>query len=301
LAGYPTSVAGDRFGRITGEFALMAEQQLTCGMHVHVSIESPTEGVGVLDHIRGWLPVLTALCVNSPFWQGVDTGYASYRMVVLSQLPSTGPAPIWGSHAAYSRAVEQTIATGAAFDLAMIYFDARLSATYPTVEIRVMDVCRDAGLAVSVAALCRALVDTAAVSWAAGERPPDLAAPALRSASWRAARHGLADRLYDPFTGRLAPAWDVVDRFLTHVRPAVAENGDDGLVNDALRRVQRRGTGADIQLRRWRAGQPLARVLLEAQLPTAPLTTGQPSPATSARCPPVARRGAAAIDVRSGG
>ncbi len=58
------------------EFGLLARQQLTCGQHVHVSVESREEGVAVIDRIRVWLPLLIALSSNSPFWQGADTGYA---------------------------------------------------------------------------------------------------------------------------------------------------------------------------------------------------------------------------------
>jgi carboxylate-amine ligase len=266
LPGVPSVVAGERFARITDEFALMATEQLTCGMHVHVSVASPEEGVGVLDRIRGWLPVLTALCVNSPFWQGIDSGYASYRMIVLSELPPAGPTPIWGSHDAYRRAVEQTIATGAAFDPAMVYFDARLSATYPTVEIRVTDVCRRVDEAVMTAALCRALIDTAAAEWAAGKEPVDLAVSAIRSASWRAARHGMGDKLFDPVLGRLTPAWNVVAELLAHVRIALRTNGDAELVRAALNRIHNLGTGADRQRAARRGGQSLSGVLLDSQI-----------------------------------
>ena len=175
--GTATPFPGERFSRINAEFAAMATGQLTCGMHVHVAVDSPAEGIGVVDRIRGWLAVLTALAANSPFWQGVDSGYASYRMVVLSQLPPSGPAPVWGDLAAYQRCVEQVMATGAAFDPAMIYFDCRLSARYPTVEIRVTDVCAELDEVVLVAALCRALVDVAGREWADGAPPPTCPCP----------------------------------------------------------------------------------------------------------------------------
>lgn len=264
--GTPSAVAGERFARITEEFALMATQQLTCGMHVHVSVTSPDEGVGVLDRIRGWLPTLTALCANSPFWQGLDSGYASYRMIVLSQLPPAGPTPIWGSYDAYRTAVAQTIATGAAFDPAMVYFDARLSASYPTVEIRVTDVCRGVDEAVMTAALCRALVDTAATSWAAGESPADLAVSAVRSASWRASRYGMGGDLFDPVLGHLAPAWAVVEGLLAHVADALEANGDHEVVRETLHRIQDHGTGAELQREARSNGQPLSSVLLGSQI-----------------------------------
>jgi carboxylate-amine ligase len=264
--GTPTVVAGERFARISHEFALMATQQLTCGMHVHVSVASPEEGVGVLDRIREWLPTLTALCVNSPFWQGMDSGYASYRTIVLSQLPPAGPTPVWGSYEAYRKAVAQVVDTGAAFDPAMVYFDARLSATYPTVEIRVTDVCRDVDRAVMTAALCRALVDTAAAAWDAGEPPLDVAVSAVRSASWRAARHGMSGELYDPVLGALAPSWAVVDRLLTHVARALETNGDSEVVRAGLQRIRAYGTGADHQRAARHRGHSFGRVLLSSDI-----------------------------------
>ena len=50
----------------------------------------------------------------------------------------------------------------------MVYFDARLSEHYPTLEIRIADVCLYADDAVLIAALARALVETEARRWRAG-------------------------------------------------------------------------------------------------------------------------------------
>lgn len=72
------------------DLGLTAREQLTCGFHLHVAVESAEEGVGILDRIRSWLPVLLALSANSPYWNGHSTGYASYRRQVLSRLPSFG-------------------------------------------------------------------------------------------------------------------------------------------------------------------------------------------------------------------
>lgn len=68
-----------RYLEMARAFGLTAHEQLTCGCHVHVEIASPDEGVAVLDRIQPWLAVLLALSANSPFWQGQDTAYASFR------------------------------------------------------------------------------------------------------------------------------------------------------------------------------------------------------------------------------
>ncbi|MDQ3905738.1 MAG: glutamate-cysteine ligase family protein, partial [Actinomycetota bacterium] len=55
---HPSITSSPRYERMVDQFGLTAEEQLTCGCHVHVGIESEAEGVAVLDRIRGWLPCL---------------------------------------------------------------------------------------------------------------------------------------------------------------------------------------------------------------------------------------------------
>jgi len=140
-------------GRILERFGPIASEQLTNGQHVHVEISSREEGVGVLDRIGPWLPVLRAISANSPFWRGHDTGHASYRSLVWARWPSAGPAPLFGSPEAYDAAVAAMVATGTVLDEGMVYYDARLAASYPTVEVRVADVAGEVEEAVVVALL----------------------------------------------------------------------------------------------------------------------------------------------------
>src|SRR5699024_6622334 len=75
----PHPVPEARYRRIGERFGLVAAEQLVNGFHIHVGVESRHEAVMVLDRLRIWLPTLLALSANSPFWQGQDTGYVSYR------------------------------------------------------------------------------------------------------------------------------------------------------------------------------------------------------------------------------
>lgn len=260
----PQSTPDERYLTMVEEFGLLAREQLTCGQHVHVSIESRAEGVAVLDRIRGWLPVLVALSANSPFWQGQDTGYSSFRSVLWGRWPSAGPVDVFGSEAAYDRAVAELITAGAALDEAMIYFDARLSSRYPTVEIRVADVCTEVEDAVLLAALARAMVETAAQRWRAGAPTPQAATGLLRAASWRAARWGMQRTLVDPRSGRPVPAWNLVDELVTLLRPALVSSGDVEVVCAAIRRLRQQGTGADRQRAAYAGSQSLAVVVRDA-------------------------------------
>jgi carboxylate-amine ligase len=264
LPGRPTPSRGERFDDMAGEFAVVAWQQLTCGQHVHVSVESKDEGVAVLDRLRPWLSVLTALSANSPFWQGEDTGYASYRSLVWGQWPTAGPTEPFGDLPTYERAVNDLIESGTTMDRGMIYFDARLSHSYPTVEIRVADVCQDVEDAVAVAALCRALVATAARQWRDGVAVPDARVGLLRAASWRAARSGVAGDLVDVGQVRAVPAWTLVDQLVEHVRPALHGHGDENTVMNTLARIRERGTGASRQRTAYARRNALADVIADA-------------------------------------
>jgi carboxylate-amine ligase len=231
----PVTTEDERYERMSREFGAVAHGQLICGMHVHVAVDDRDEGVAVLDRIRGWLPVLLALSANSPYHQGLDTGYASYRTVRQQMWPTAGPTEIFGSLEAYDAEVAALVATGAAMDDGMIYFDARLSARYPTVEIRVMDVVPTPEIAVVLAGLCRAVVETAVMERADGVAPLALSRGVVRAATWRAARWGLTGELVRPGRGGLVSAADVVDELLSWVRSSLVANGDLELVEDGLR------------------------------------------------------------------
>lgn len=251
LAVSPSTMPEERYLRMTEEYALTAREQLTCGCHVHVCVESEDEGVAVLDRIRPWLAVLLAMSANSPFWQGRDSGYASYRQQVWGRWPSAGPTEPFGTPKVYHETVQAMIDSGVLLDEGMIYFDARLSRHYPTVEIRIADVCTVADDAVLLAALVRALVETAAREWRAGDPPLPVRAELLRMASWRASRSGLEGALVHPVTLRPVPAREAVRTLLNHVTPVLTELGDRDAAFDLTGRLLDRGNGATRQRRTY--------------------------------------------------
>lgn len=263
----PDTTPSERYQRMVEHFGLTTVEQLTCGCHVHVGIDSPEEGVGVLDRIRVWLPVLLACSANSPFWHGRDSGYASFRSQAWARFPGAGPTSAFGSPAAYAAQVKAMLDSGVVLDEHMVYFDARLAERYPTVEIRVADVCLDPADTVLVAALVRALVATAAAEWAAGSPAPAVSADLLRLASWRAGRSGLTGDLLDPHTARPRPARAVVGRLLDHVRPALLAAGDLDQVSTRLAHVLDHGTGADWQRAAFARTGSLRDVVLQAAQP----------------------------------
>ncbi|MEU4130393.1 glutamate--cysteine ligase [Streptomyces wuyuanensis] len=243
----PSMGFGERHRWLGEKFGLTAQEQLTSGCHVHVSVDSDEEGVAVLDRIRPWLAVLMAMSANSPFWQGKDTQYGSYRSQVWGRWPSAGPVDVFGSARRYHQQVRDLLDTGVLRDEGMVYFDARLSHRYPTVEIRVADVCLSPSTTVLLATLARGLVETAAREWHKGEPPAPHGTALLRMAAWQAGRYGLEHRLLHPGTMRPEPAESVVRALFDHVRDALDATGDLAAARQALDTLLSEGTGARTQ------------------------------------------------------
>jgi glutamate---cysteine ligase / carboxylate-amine ligase len=243
----PRTTANDRYHRIVDEYGETARDALVCGMHVHVEVEDPAEAVAVTDRVRPWLPVLLAVSANSPYWQGRDTGYASWRSQVWSRWPTGGPREPLGDADGYAATARLLKDWGAALDDGMLYFDVRPAKALPTVELRVADVCTDPEDTLLVAALSRGLVETVARERADGVPADEWRTDLLRAAHWRASRYGMAGTLVDPLRRELAPAAEVVRALVDHTAEALADAGDDGRVDQLLSRLLARGTGATRQ------------------------------------------------------
>jgi carboxylate-amine ligase len=256
-----------RYQRIFDEFGELAKTSLACAMHVHVGLEEGEDGAVLLGDIGPWLPVLLAISANSPYWRGHDTGYASWRTQIWTRWPSNGTSEPFASRREYDEVARRLVEWGVALDEAMVYFDARLSRSFPTVEIRVADVCTDPEDAILFAALARALVTTAADP-SSQVRVPGWRSDLLRAASWRASRYGLAAQLVDPSTLELAPARAVVESLVRHVQVALDDAGDLALARDLLERLLSRGGGATRQRRAFEAEGSLEAVVADLRTRT---------------------------------
>jgi glutamate---cysteine ligase / carboxylate-amine ligase len=233
-----------RYEQIEDVHQQVAREMMACGMHVHVGVDDREEAVGALNHVRGHLAPLLAMSANSPFWEGHDTGFASYRTVLWGRWPTAALPEAFADVAEYDAVGRMLINSGAIVDLGQIYWDVRLSTKHPTLEFRVADACMTVDEAVMQAGLCRALVRTALQQFRAGVAPPVIRPEALRAAKWRAARFGLEDRLFDPIACRLAPAQQVVHALLDHLRPALEAEGDWEEIRELVDALLADGSGA---------------------------------------------------------
>ena len=168
----------DRFSRIEDLYKIVARQQVICGCHVHVGIDDPDLAIQVMNHVRPHLGTLLALSANSPFWQGIDTGYDSYRMQVWERWPTAGLPPALADRAAYDELVTRLEGVEAIEDATFLYWHVRPSVQYPTLEFRIGDVCLHVDDTVAYASLIRGLAWSTAQRILAGE---DLPPPRARS------------------------------------------------------------------------------------------------------------------------
>jgi len=254
-----------RYRELARRYSRLVAEAGTCSCHVHVGIPSRELGVQVLARLRPWLASLLAITVNSPIAGGHDTTWASWRYPLWSRWPTAVPPGVWGDATAYDATVRGFIARGAALDERAVYMLARLSPRYPTVEVRVADVCLDVATAVLVAGLTRALIGTALAEARRGTPAPAAPARWVDASLTAAARHGLVGAGVDPFTGRAVDARTLRSRLLDHVGAAH--------VTTLVHRLDSLGTGATRQRALFAAGsapafvEALARATLSSEEP----------------------------------
>ncbi|GGI07744.1 carboxylate-amine ligase [Egicoccus halophilus] len=241
-------MSGDeRYQRLRAEHGTLAEEQIVCGCHVHVGVPDRATALQVVPHVLPWLPVLLALSSSSPFWQGLDTGYASFRTPLWGRWPTAGFPPTLTDVAAYERLAASLVETGTVIDRKQLYWFVRPSEQFPTLEFRVADACTRLDETVLQAALCRGLVATALERLERGVDAPEPPPALLDAALWRASRSGLGDQLIDPVGAVCVPAPELVRRLVDELAGALDRHGDLDLVHDHVQRMLVEGTSAERQ------------------------------------------------------
>ena len=236
-----------RYIGIAQDYQQLAREQLIFGCHVHVGISDREAAIQIMNRAREWLTPMLALAANSPFWLGADTGYASFRTEIWRRWPMAGTPYVFSSRTQYDALVERLVSTESIADATRIYWDVRPSARFETLEFRVTDVCMTVDEAVMIAGLSRALARTCHAMVMRDEpfhpQRPEL----LRAAKWRAARYGLEADLVDVQAGRAVPAVEMIETFLSFLRPSLEEHGEWDEISALVRETTGRGTGATRQ------------------------------------------------------
>lgn len=147
-----------RYQNMAEKYGMTAQTQITFATHVHVAVGSAAEAITLMAELKTLLPVLIAVAANSPFYQGNDTGYASYRRVILSGSRTYGQPPDFPDWAAFSTFIERSIRAGTIQSVNDLHWDIRPRPHLGTLEVRAMDAQLTVSEACSLAALVRALV-----------------------------------------------------------------------------------------------------------------------------------------------
>jgi len=232
--------------------AVVADEYVT-GLHIHAEVQDPELRVQVMNRCRPWIPTLTAMAANSPYWNGRDSGFGSWRTILYRRWPIQGCPPVFEDFADYRQRLQRLLDSGVANDPGYVSWLLRLSANYPTIECRCADSQLSARDTLLVACLFRALVATE--MHAAGDAPPPEPQPEhLDIALWQAARYGLAGDLINLETGCAVPAHDQLARLFEHVQDQLAGSGDEEGVRAGLARLRRQGNGAQRQRQAYERG-----------------------------------------------
>jgi carboxylate-amine ligase len=193
------------------------------------------------------LPHLLALSTSSPFWAGTDTGLLAYRLVIFKNLPRTGVPEEFTSWNEYERMVDVLVEAGLIEDGTKLWWDIRPSARYPTLEMRVSDVCTRLDDAMTVAALYQCLLGYLFRLRRLNQRWRAYSPMLISENMWRAQRYGTAGSLVDFGRGELVPYAELVEEFLE----VLAQDALEFDVRNELRHARtivKEGTSAHRQL-----------------------------------------------------
>jgi carboxylate-amine ligase len=246
----------ERYNVLAEDLQLVARRLVICGMHVHVGIEDEDLRIDLLGQAVYFLPHLLALSTSSPFWQGAQTGLKSYRLSIFDELPRTGTPHQFSSWSEYARTVELLVHAGLIQDATKLWWDLRPSARFPTLEMRITDVCPliDDGIAIAALYLCilRMLYRLRRRNQRWRHYPTLL----VRENRWRAQRYGIEQGMVDFGKGQIVPFADLLEELFELVAEDAAHFGCEAEMTHA-RTIVKRGTSADRQLARYEAVKAL--------------------------------------------
>jgi carboxylate-amine ligase len=241
--------AGERYQFVYGSMRELARREPTFGLHVHVGVADAEAAIHASNRLRTLIPLLLALSVNSPFWQGRDTGLASARTPLFQAFPRVGIPRAFSDYAEYAEAVDVLIRCDAVPEPTFLWWDVRPQPRFGTVEVRIMDaqttLADTAGLAALVQSIVRLEVEEGAETFDAG-----IPAEVLSENRFLAARDGIDAELIEPALGERIPARDMLDRLLAECRPHAEALGCAAELETVAKLADRTGARRQLELSR---------------------------------------------------
>jgi carboxylate-amine ligase len=245
--------SGPRYQAVYGSMRELARREPTFALHVHVGVTDPENAIRLVNRMRAHLPLLLALSVNSPFWQGRDTGLASARTPLFQAFPRVGIPRRFAGYLDWVETVDLLIRSEAFPEPTFLWWDVRPQPRFGTVEVRVLDA---QATVAEAAALCALVQSIAKLEIEQGYVSDDLVSrqEVLEENRFLAARDGMDARLIDPKLGRRVPARLQLAELLEACAPHAAALHCDGELA-RVRPLLLEQTGADRQVERARRGE----------------------------------------------
>ena len=245
-----------RYRVIAEDLAGVGRRLVICGMHVHVGIEDDELRIDLMNQARYFMPHLLMLSTSSPFAEGEDTGLKCYRLAAYQELPRTGLPGRFNGWEEYRRTVDLLVRSGVIEDASKIWWDLRPSARFPTLEMRIPDVCTRLEDAVCVASLYLSILRMLYRIRRSNQTWRTYPLFLLSENRWRAQRYGVQGTLFDFGRAELVPFSDLIDELLGLVSEDARALGCSAEIEHA-RVIAARGTSADRQVACFK--QALAR------------------------------------------
>ena len=243
----------ERYARLVDRTRLWGHQMLIFGTHVHVGLEDRAKALPILRALLTRTAHLQCLSASSPFWAGLDTGYADNRAMMFQQLPTAG-APhqleTWDELEAYAG---DMIHTGVIEDFTEVRWDVRPSPRLGTIEVRACDAATNLTELAGIAALTQCLVESFSRALDRGEELDAMPAWYVDENKWRSARYGMDAILITDSLGNEELVTDTVERMLTDLAPVAADLGCEAEL-EGVRATLEAGASYQRQLAAVRAG-----------------------------------------------
>ncbi len=237
----------ERYGSFSDIYQGMLQRLLIGGMHIHAGFGDGDERIRVMSAMRRYLPLFLALTASSPFSDGHDTGFKSWRLAIFGGMPRTGiPSPLWSRYE-YDRLLAQYRTMNFISDGSELWWDVRPSQAYPTIELRICDVCTLIDDAVAVAALFASLVRRLMRLNREGALPREPLSELISEDRWLAQRYGVLAFLGNSEGGRgRIDIADMASRLIEDVESDARALGCENEIRHAATIIAR-GNSADRQ------------------------------------------------------
>ena len=246
--------AKERYDVIVQDLQAVVRRLMICGMHVHCGVEDPDVRIDLMNQVSYFLPHLLALSTSSPFWRGEVSGLKSYRLSVFDSLPRTGIPDRFESSSEYERLVSVMVDAGTIEDSSKIWWDLRPSAKFPTLEMRMTDVCSLMEDTLCIAALYSSLLRMLFRLRRKNQRWRIYPRTLVAENRWMAQRFGVEGKLIDLGILGQVPTAELIEEIIGLVEEDAEALGCLNEVYHA-RTIIARGTSADRQLATYNAAK----------------------------------------------